>query len=124
MRCRFAFLSLLLLLEYAPIGDALASDGTSSKPRTAHSGPSHAISPRHHTLGSDGKYGTYRLLRMAPSTKPREFACNGSTGRMVRAAGKGTYEPDEQMPLPAVRLTMIDPGIRVEIDLESISPIQ
>src|SRR5215831_21295049 len=41
---------------------------------------------------------------MAPSTTPRECACNGSTGRMVSAAGKGTYEPDEQMPLPAAKL--------------------
>jgi hypothetical protein len=27
-------------------------------------GPSHTISPRHHTLGSDGSYGTYRSLRL------------------------------------------------------------
>jgi len=86
MRCRFAFLSLLLLLAYAPIGDALAGDGTSSKPRTAHSGPSHAISPRHHTLGSDGKYGTYRLLRLRARSEWRQAQHRGNAPATVRPA--------------------------------------
>ena len=86
MRCRFAFLSLLLLLAYALIGDARAGDGTSSKPRTAHSSPSHAISPRHHTLGSDGNYGTYRSLRLRARSEWRQAQHRGSAPATVRPA--------------------------------------
>ena len=86
MRCRFAFLALLLLLAYGRIDDALAGDGTSSKPRTAHSGQSHAISPRHHTLGSDGNYGTYRSLRLRARSEWRQAQHRGNAPPTVRTA--------------------------------------
>ena len=58
---RFVFFALLVLLAWAPIGDALAGRGIGSQSRSAHSSPRHAISPRHHARGPDGGNGTYRL---------------------------------------------------------------
>src|SRR5215470_17271876 len=60
MSRRFVFLSLPLLLAYAPIDNALAGRGSGSQSKSAHSSSSYAISPRHHALGSDDISESYR----------------------------------------------------------------
>jgi len=53
---RFAFIAPALLLAYAPLDNALASNSHS---KAAHSSPHHAISPRHHALNSDSSNESY-----------------------------------------------------------------
>jgi len=88
MRCRFAFLTLLLLFAYVPIDNALAGDGTSSKPRTALSGPGHAISPRRRTLRSNGNYGTYRSMRLRAKSEWRQAQHRGNAPATLRTAAR------------------------------------
>jgi len=59
MYCRLALLALPLLLAYAPFDHALAGPRSSSQPRSAHSGPRHVTSPRHHFRLADRSNGTY-----------------------------------------------------------------
>ena len=88
---RFAFLALLVLLAYAPIDAALAGDGSGSKSRSAHSGPRHAISPRHHAQGPDGSNGTYHSLRRQAKSEWRQAQHGGNKTprRFERPHGEG-----------------------------------
>jgi hypothetical protein len=83
---RFAFLALPLLLTYAPIDDALAGHRSSSQSRSAHSGPRHAISPRHHTLGPDNSNETYGSQRLRAKSEWRQAQHRGNTP--VRTAAR------------------------------------
>ena len=56
---RLAFITLAVLLAYAPIDNTLASQGISSHSKAAHSGPHHTTSPRHHAAGSNSSNETY-----------------------------------------------------------------
>ena len=62
---RLAVLSLILLLAYAPIDNALAGHQSNSQSRSVQLRSGHATSSRHHARGADRDKGTYRseLLR-------------------------------------------------------------
>jgi hypothetical protein len=62
---RLAFLSLPLLLAYAPIDDALAARQSNGQSRNIQQRSGHATSSRHHARGADRDGGSYRsqLLR-------------------------------------------------------------
>ena len=84
---RFAFLALPLLLAYAPIDDVLAGDGNSGKSTSAHPGPRHAISPRHHATGHNGNNGVYYSLRQQAKSDWRQARHGGNHSAPVRTGG-------------------------------------
>ena len=101
---RVVLLALPILLAYAPI-DALAGQGSGSQSKNAHLRPHHAISPRHHAVGSDNSVESYRSQRLRAKSEWRQALHRGNTsapfsnGHAVRADGSlvgllsGTVEP-------------------------------
>jgi len=83
---RFVFVPLAVLLAYAPIDNVLAGPGSGSQSRTAHTDPRHAISPRHHALGSDGTNESYRSQRLRAKSEWRQALQRGNTSAPFRTA--------------------------------------
>jgi hypothetical protein len=75
---RWVFLALSVLHAYAPIG-ALAGQGSRSESKNAHFRPHHAISPRHHALGSDDSSEGYRSQRLQAKSEWRQALHRGNT---------------------------------------------
>ena len=75
---RFVFLTLSVLLAYAPV-DALAGQGSGSQSKNADLRSHHAISPRHHAVGSDNSRESYRSQRLRAKSEWRQALHRGNT---------------------------------------------
>ena len=80
---RFAFLALSVLLAYAPV-DALAGQGSGSQSKNLRS--HHAISPRHHAVGSDNSCESYRSQRLRAKSEWRQALHRGNTSAAFQMA--------------------------------------
>ena len=78
-----AFVALVLLIAYAPIGDAFAGTRTehknTSKARAVHSPSRHGTSSRYHALGADDGKGTYYSQLKRDKSEWRQARRHGST---------------------------------------------
>ena len=83
---RLVFLASAVLLAYAPTDNALAGHGSGSQSRTAYSSPRHAISARHHALGSDGSNEIYRSQRLRAKSEWRQALHRGNTSAPFQTA--------------------------------------
>ena len=83
---RFGFVALAVLLAYAPIDNALAGHGSGNHSRVAHASPRHAVSPRHHSLGSDGSNENYRSQRLRAKSEWRQALHRGNTSAPFQTA--------------------------------------
>jgi len=82
---RFVFLALSVLLAYAPV-DALAGQGSGSQSKNADLRSHHAISPRHHAVGSDDSRGSYRSQRLRAKSEWRQALHRGNTSAAFQMA--------------------------------------
>ena len=66
--------------------NALAGHGSGNHSRAAHASPRHAVSPRHHTLGSDGSNESYRSQRLRAKSEWRQALHRGNTSAPFQTA--------------------------------------
>jgi hypothetical protein len=83
---RFGFAALAVLLAYAPIENVLAGHGSGHHSRAAHASPRPAVSPRHHTLGSDGSNESYRSQRLRAKSEWRQALHRENTSAPFQTA--------------------------------------
>jgi hypothetical protein len=83
---RLAVLSLILLLAYAPIADALAGHQSNSQSRNVQPRSGHATSLWHHVRGADRDKGTYRSELLRNKSEWRQAQHRGNNPAPVRVA--------------------------------------